>query len=96
MVYFCHWDCLSSLQNPTTQTQGEAAITKLKVGFNSIPVSNSRQGDIATLHASIHAYDTQLLDPAFTRMNVTFCGFLMTWLLRMVDPKHQHPQVPIT
>ncbi|KAL1411414.1 Ubiquitin conjugation factor E4 [Vanrija albida] len=69
--------------NPATQAQGEAQITKLK-------------GDIATLHASLHAYDTQLQDPRLTRLNVTYCGFLMTWLLRMVDPKHQHPQVPIS
>ncbi|KLT45417.1 hypothetical protein CC85DRAFT_282483 [Cutaneotrichosporon oleaginosum] len=69
--------------NPTARAQGEAGITKLKA-------------DIATLHASIHAYDTQLLDPAFTRLNVTFCGFVMTWMLRLVDPKHQHPQTSIS
>lgn len=69
--------------NPTAKAQGEAEITKLKA-------------DIATLHASIHAYDTQLLDPAFTRLNLTFCGFVMTWMLRLVDPKHQHPQTPIS
>ncbi|WOO81182.1 Ubiquitin conjugation factor E4 [Vanrija pseudolonga] len=68
--------------NPAMQAQGEAQIAKVK-------------SDIATLHASLHAYDTQLLDPRLTRLNVTYCGFLMTWLLRMADPKHQHPQVPI-
>lgn len=69
--------------NPTAEAQGEAAIKKYK-------------GDLATIHASIHAYDTQLLDPAMVRLNVTFCGFLMNWLLRMVDPEHAHPQKPIS
>lgn len=68
--------------NPTHEAQGAAAIQKAK-------------DDIATLHASIHAYDTQLLDPTFNRLNVTFNGFVMNWLVRLVDPKHQHPQVPI-
>ncbi|WVQ99568.1 hypothetical protein IAU59_006704 [Kwoniella sp. CBS 9459] len=52
--------------------------------------------DIATLHASLHAYDTQLLDPAMVRLNVSFLGFLMTWLVRLVDPKHLHPSTPIS
>jgi ubiquitin conjugation factor E4 B len=45
---------------------------------------------------AIHAFDTQLLDPKFTRANVSFFGFVVQWLLRLVDPKHQHPQVPIS
>nr|XP_019011039.1 ubiquitin-conjugation factor E4 B [Kwoniella pini CBS 10737]OCF49820.1 ubiquitin-conjugation factor E4 B [Kwoniella pini CBS 10737] len=64
--------------NPAMETQGEAAVKKLK-------------SDIATLHASIHAYDTQLLDPAMVRLTVSFLGYLMTWLIRMVDPVHKHP-----
>jgi ubiquitin conjugation factor E4 B len=47
---------------------------------------------LATLHASIHAYDTQLLDPGLTRLNLTFIGYVMTWLVRQVDPKHAFPQ----
>ncbi|OCF74479.1 ubiquitin-conjugation factor E4 B [Kwoniella mangroviensis CBS 8886] len=69
--------------NPAMETQGEAAIKKLK-------------GDLATLHASLHAYDTQLLDPAMIRLNVSFLGFLMTWLIRLVDPSHKHPSSRIS
>ncbi|WVR06922.1 hypothetical protein IAU60_003958 [Kwoniella sp. DSM 27419] len=64
--------------NPAMGAQGEARITQLK-------------SDLATLHASLHAYDTQLLDPAFTRLNISFLGFVMTWLVRLVDPARQHP-----
>jgi ubiquitin conjugation factor E4 B len=61
--------------NAALQAQGEAAVTKFKA-------------DIATLHASIHAYDTQLLDPKLVRLNVSYIDFLMTWLMRLVtDPK---------
>ncbi|KAL7421849.1 Ubiquitin conjugation factor E4 [Cryptotrichosporon argae] len=68
---------------PAAEAQGEATLNKLKA-------------DIATLHAHLHAYDTQLQDPALTRINVTFCGFLMTWLLRFVDPDKAHPKKPIS
>nr|XP_018262826.1 ubiquitin-conjugation factor E4 B [Kwoniella dejecticola CBS 10117]OBR84984.1 ubiquitin-conjugation factor E4 B [Kwoniella dejecticola CBS 10117] len=68
--------------NAAMETQGEAAVKKLK-------------SDIATLHASIHAYDTQLLDPALVRLTVSFMGFLMTWLIRLVDPSHRHPSIQI-
>ncbi|BEI85504.1 hypothetical protein CcaverHIS002_0509050 [Cutaneotrichosporon cavernicola] len=81
--------------NPAARAQGEAGITKLKVTEGDEKCAYT-QADIATLHASVHAYDTQLLDPAFTRLNLTFCGFVMTWMLRLVDPKHQHPQVSIS
>lgn len=67
--------------NPAMQTQGEAAIKKYK-------------SDIATLHASIHAYDTQLLNPALVRSNVSYLGFLMSWLIRLVNPGY--PQSPIS
>jgi ubiquitin conjugation factor E4 B len=82
------WDGVSRwkdtlTQNTALEAQCKATIAQLKA-------------DIATLHASIHAYDTQLLDPALTRLNVTFSGFLMTWLVRLVDPKHLHPATLIT
>jgi ubiquitin conjugation factor E4 B len=68
---------------PALQAQGDAAIKKLK-------------SDIATLHASCHAYDTQLLDKSLVRLNVSYLGFLMTWLVRLVDPKHLHPTTTIS
>jgi ubiquitin conjugation factor E4 B len=62
------------------QAQGEAAIKKYK-------------SDLAILHASIHAYDTQLLNPTLVRSNVSYLGFLMTWLIRLVNPGY--PSSPI-
>lgn len=47
------------------------------------------------MHASIHAYDTQLLDPGLIRANIDYISFLMTWLTRLVDPEHAHPAKPI-
>lgn len=71
-------------------SRSSRSVTTIRTGADKV------QADIGILHASIHTYDTQLLDPAFTRLNVTFCGFLMSWMLRMVDPRHQHPQTPIS
>lgn len=86
-------------QNPQLQAQGEATIKKLKVRHKSSRAD--RQGDLATLHSSLHAYDTQLLDRNLTRLNLSFIDFLMTWLVRLVDPQHQYPrgelrQVPLS
>nr|KIR85337.1 ubiquitin-conjugation factor E4 B [Cryptococcus tetragattii IND107] len=69
--------------NPVLQAQGEASIKKLK-------------SDMSVLHASIHAYDTQLLDRDMIRMVVSFLSFVMTWLIRLVDPNHQYPSSPLT
>jgi ubiquitin conjugation factor E4 B len=43
----------------------------------------------------IFSYEVQLLDPAFIEKLHYFCSFSMAWLLRVVDPKGQHPQKPI-
>lgn len=76
-----HANCAD--QNSALQAQGEASIKRFK-------------SDLSVLHASIHAYDTQLLDPALVRLNVTYLGFLMTWLIRLVDPSHKHPSTQIS
>lgn len=80
LTRFYFW--LTSLQNATLQAQGEATIKKLK-------------SDMSVLHASIHAYDTQLLDRDMIRMVVSFLSFVMTWLIRLVDPNHQYPASPL-
>nr|XP_019046475.1 ubiquitin-conjugation factor E4 B [Kwoniella bestiolae CBS 10118]OCF25405.1 ubiquitin-conjugation factor E4 B [Kwoniella bestiolae CBS 10118] len=74
---------------------GVTAIKKLKVSAPRYDCAD-HQADLATLHASLHAYDTQLLDPAMIRLNVSFLGFLMTWLIRLVDPSHKHPSTRIS
>ncbi|WRT66506.1 uncharacterized protein IL334_003465 [Kwoniella shivajii] len=38
----------------------------------------------------------KLLDPAMVRLNVSFLGFLMTWLTRLVDPSHKHPSTQVS
>ncbi len=50
------------------------------------------QNDIATLKASVLAYDTQLLSKDLIARNVTFLCFTMTWLIRLVDPTHSYPR----
>ena len=43
----------------------------------------------------MYAIQTHLLDPAFVSLQVGFSNFLMTWLVRAVDPVGKHPQTPI-
>nr|ODN80157.1 ubiquitin-conjugation factor E4 B [Cryptococcus depauperatus CBS 7841] len=69
--------------NPVLQAQDEAMTKKLK-------------SDMTVLHASIHAYDTQLLDRNMIRITVSFLSFLMTWLIKLVDPTKQYPSRPIS
>ena len=63
--------------------------------WGCVPYQADNQGDLSTLHASLHAYDTQLLEPTFVRLNINFTTFLMTWLLRLVDPTHRYPSAPL-
>ncbi|KAF8606876.1 hypothetical protein BDV93DRAFT_488785 [Ceratobasidium sp. AG-I] len=43
-----------------------------------------------------YAYEVQLFDPEITFRNLAFTNFLMVWVMRLVDPKHQHPSQLIT
>lgn len=45
--------------------------------------------------AQVLAIQTHLLDPNFVHWQSSYTNFLMTWLVRIVDPKGQHPRVPI-
>jgi len=44
----------------------------------------------------LHSYEVQLLDPAYIQKCVGFANLVMAWLVRLVDPKHQHPQVKVS
>ncbi len=43
----------------------------------------------------LHSFEVQLLDPAYMQKCVGFANLVMAWLVRLVDPKHQHPQVKV-
>lgn len=45
--------------------------------------------------AQVLAIQTHLLDPNFVHWQSSYTNFLMTWLVKIVDPKGQHPRVPI-
>jgi ubiquitin conjugation factor E4 B len=42
--------------------------------------------------AVIYGMQTHLLDPTFVSLQVAYSNFVMTWLVRLVDPKGKHPQ----
>ncbi|QRV77647.1 ubiquitin conjugation factor E4 [Ceratobasidium sp. AG-Ba] len=41
-------------------------------------------------------YEVQLFDPEITFRNLAFTNFLMVWVMRLVDPLHQHPTKAIS
>lgn len=41
------------------------------------------------------AYEVQLLDPEYLAKCSSFSNLVMAWLVRLVDPKKQHPHVRI-
>jgi ubiquitin conjugation factor E4 B len=49
------------------------------------------QNDIDVLKASVCAYDAALLNKDIIQKNISFLSFSMTWLVRLVDPRHAHP-----
>ncbi|PWZ00389.1 hypothetical protein BCV70DRAFT_94686 [Testicularia cyperi] len=53
------------------------------------------KAEVDRLHADNLAAQSQLLTPSFLQRVVTFNTFLMTWLIRLAEPRasHPHPQV---
>lgn len=41
------------------------------------------------------AYETMLLDPTFLSEVIRFYDLVMAWMIRLVDPKHNHPWEPV-
>ncbi|EGF97776.1 uncharacterized protein MELLADRAFT_118656 [Melampsora larici-populina 98AG31] len=51
--------------------------------------------ELSSREAKLTAYEVQMCDPEFLTKCNSFCSFVMTWCVRMVDPTHQHPKIPI-
>ncbi|KDN44722.1 hypothetical protein K437DRAFT_256865 [Tilletiaria anomala UBC 951] len=44
------------------------------------------------MQSTLIAYNVQLLDPAFVTRMVSFTSLVMTWLIRVADPRRAHPR----
>lgn len=55
------------------------------------------KAEVERLHGEIYAAQSQLMAPEFLQRVITFNCFLMTWLIRVAEPKatHPHPQVTL-
>jgi len=49
------------------------------------------KAEVEAYHARIIASEVQLCDPGFIARAANFSSFVMTWLVRQVDPRGQHP-----
>ncbi|KAG8688853.1 hypothetical protein FRC08_011233 [Ceratobasidium sp. 394] len=54
------------------------------------------KADKAKFQQEQYAYEVQLFDPEITSRNLAFTNFLMAWVMRLVDPTHQHPSKTIS
>ncbi|KIY63497.1 hypothetical protein CYLTODRAFT_493873 [Cylindrobasidium torrendii FP15055 ss-10] len=52
---------------------------------------NTAKAEQNRVRSAQFAYQTQLLDPEFVVRNLGFINFLSTWLIRMAEPSHKHP-----
>ncbi|KAG8745833.1 hypothetical protein FRC10_006860 [Ceratobasidium sp. 414] len=52
--------------------------------------------DKAKFQQEQYAYEVQLFDPELTLRNLALTNFLMVWVMRLVDPTHQHPSRTIS
>lgn len=52
--------------------------------------------EVDAFHSRILASEVQLLDTGYIAKCATFASFVMTWLVRLVDPKGKHPQTTIS
>ncbi|EPQ27830.1 uncharacterized protein PFL1_04575 [Pseudozyma flocculosa PF-1] len=55
------------------------------------------KAEVARMHAGTLAAQAQLLDPDFVQRMIVFHSFVMTWLVRLAEPKasHPHPKVEL-
>ncbi|KAN0064334.1 Ubiquitin conjugation factor E4 [Thecaphora frezii] len=54
------------------------------------------KAEVARMHAEIYAAQAQLLDPDFVQKVIVFNSFVMTWLVRLAEPKAAHPHPKVT
>ncbi|PWN45419.1 hypothetical protein IE81DRAFT_320175 [Ceraceosorus guamensis] len=54
------------------------------------------KADCDNINAGLVAAEVQLLEPDFSYRLLTLISFVMTWLVRVADPTHQHPQKQVS
>jgi hypothetical protein len=72
------------------QAEGEDLFQRFPYGSRA-DTKTILQNDIDVLKASVCAYDAALLNKEIIQKNIAFLSFSMTWLVRLVDPRHAHP-----
>lgn len=53
------------------------------------------QATLNSYESMKHAMEVQLLDPEYLTRTIGFVNLVMAWLVRMADPKQQHPKVRV-
>ena len=55
---------------------------------------NRSQAQKEGIEAAQLAYHTQLAEPELVFRSISFVNFVSTWVIRSIDPRHQHPKTP--
>ena len=55
-----------------------------------------QKAELEAWRSRVHAAEVQILDPGFIQRVSTYTNFVMTWLVRLVDPKGSHPSREIS
>ncbi|KAL0082191.1 ubiquitin elongating factor core-domain-containing protein [Phycomyces blakesleeanus] len=58
-------------------------------------VAKRLKANLETMTMHKLAYESMVLDPEFLTQTMRFYNLVMAWMVRMVDPVHQHPWNPI-
>ncbi|KAI0697911.1 ubiquitin conjugation factor E4 [Cytidiella melzeri] len=56
---------------------------------------NAAKAEQEKLEACQLAFQTQLAEPELVFRGITFANFVSTWLIRLVDPRHAHPNTTV-
>lgn len=56
---------------------------------------NAVKAEMDKVQAAQMAFQTQLAEPELVFRAIGFTNFVSTWLIRLVDPRHQHPNPPV-
>ncbi|KAI8065677.1 ubiquitin elongating factor core-domain-containing protein [Gongronella butleri] len=90
---------LQEAKKKSEQAEQAAAATanvRTQAGVLQDFVAKQMKKEVERLTQYKLVYESMILDPQLLGRILDFYNLVMAWLLRIVDPKHQYPQVPIT
>ncbi|GJE98441.1 Ubiquitin conjugation factor E4 [Phanerochaete sordida] len=83
------------MQRHLEQLEGDGSWRTTPLRARMEAAINAVKTEMDKVRAAQMAYETQLAEPELVFRAISFTNFVSTWLIRLADPKHQHPNPPV-